>query len=363
MDSKQAMLALHLAPGIGGHTIRQLISYTGTADKVFTIPKGKLLSIPGLGHAKINKLRETTNLKKAEEILNKAHITGTAVISYQDQAFPERLRGCYDAPVILFYKGNADLNSKRIISVVGTRKASRYGIEQTGSIIKGIKEYNPVIVSGLAYGVDICAHKTALLNEMATIGVMASGLNHVYPSVHASTAEKMQVSGGLLSEYSFEELPEPGKFPARNRIIAGLSDAVIVVEAAAKGGALITAEMANTYHREVFAVPGNNNIVTSEGCNLLIRNHKAHILTKPQDIPYILGWDKTTSEKKTVSVPQLENEEFAIWKILSEGKEFPVDELSFLSRIPLNRLASTLLSLEFKGVVTSLPGKRFKINH
>ncbi|MDH5379589.1 MAG: DNA-processing protein DprA [Cyclobacteriaceae bacterium] len=360
-NSILALLALHLTPGIGGHTIRQLISHVGSPENVFKIPKGKLASIPGIGKARIEWLSQKEGFAKSEKILTEAQNSKTKVLAFYEKDFPQRLKNCYDAPVLLFYKGNANLNSDKIISLVGTRKATTYGIEQAQTIIKGIKNYQPLIISGLAYGIDISAHLAAMESGLPTVAVMASGINHIYPSKHKPIASKMTDQGGLLTEYAFEELPEPGKFPARNRIIAGLSDAVIVVEAAAKGGALITAEMANSYNREVFAVPGNNQRTTSEGCNLLIRNHKANILTKPEDIPYILGWELTAKPFPVQSIPELEQDEKTVWKVLSSGTEFMIDELSIRSGIPMNKLAGVLLSLEFKGHVKALPGKRFKL--
>ncbi|HSZ25960.1 MAG TPA: DNA-processing protein DprA, partial [Cytophagaceae bacterium] len=226
------------------------------------------------------------------------------------------------------------------------------------------KHYHPTIISGLAYGIDIYAHKTAIAERIPTIAVMASGVDVIYPFVHKEIAHKMKENGGLLTEYRPGTKPDPVFFPARNRIVAGLCDAIIVIEAAFKGGALITAEIANSYNREVFAVPGNIGNKFNEGCNHLIKTHKAHIYTSAKDLEYILNWDlenKKPESENHILLETLDEEEKIIYKTLFQKDNSGIDELSWKTNIPLSKLSSTLLSMEFKGLVKVLPGKKFKL--
>jgi DNA processing protein len=258
-----------------------------------------------------------------------------------------------------------DLNATKIIGIVGTRKATDYGKEAVEKILSELIPHNTLIVSGLAYGIDICAHKTALNNNQPTIGVMASGMDIIYPAVHKEIANRMIDNGGLITEYPFGSKPDAPHFPARNRIIAGLCDAVIVAEAADSGGALITAEIANSYNREVFAVPGNLGNKYSEGCNKLIRSHKAHILLNVKDLEYNLNWstDENVKPKPApMDLSSFDEEEQEVLTLMKEKEGILIDDLSWKSQIPVSKLASILLNLEFQGVIKSLPGKKFKLN-
>lgn len=353
-----ALVGLQLIPGIGGGTIRQLISHAGSASKIFRMSTGKLDAMPGIGRKKAQLINENNIRNRAIELFERAGKQGTKIITIQNPEFPKLLKEAYDAPLVLYKKGNSSLNSTKCISIVGTRNATHYGIDFTRELIEGLKPHNPLVISGLAYGIDHEAHFQALKSGLKTVAVMASGINYIYPARHKSIAQDIIGQGALITEYPFDELPEPGKFPARNRIIAGMSHAVVVVEAANKGGALITADIANSYDREVFALPGKINNKFSEGCNQLIKRHEAHILTKPEDIEYLLDWGKTTS-KPTEIIQDLTSEEAAIFKLLTDESDQLIDDISWKTGIALNRLASVLLNLEFKGFVRQLPGKKF----
>ncbi len=361
-------VALSLTSGVGNVVTRQLISYCGSASGVFRSPRGKLLKIPGIGPKTADSILGKEALIKAEGECEKASKAGVELLFYTDAAYPARLRQIADAPTLLYAKGRADFNAQKTIAIVGTRQATTYGKEITENIVADLKEYESVvIISGLAYGIDITAHKAALKRGIPTIGVIASGIDIIYPAAHKNIAAQMAETGAILTEYPFETKPDAPYFPARNRIIAGLADVVIVVEAAKKGGALITAELANDYNREVFAVPGNLGASHSEGCNLLIKDLKANIFTSTRDLEIQMNWE----EKKLTSQPQtgtlsiedsgLTGDEKQIIILLRNQIEMPIDDLCWQSQIPVGKMASLLLSLELKGMVKALPGKRFTI--
>ncbi|MBO9701236.1 MAG: DNA-processing protein DprA [Sporocytophaga sp.] len=358
-------VAIGLVPGIGNQLTRQLVSYCGDPEQVFREKKGKLLKIPGIGENIAQSIIQSDIFSKAEKQIETAIKTETNILFYTNQDYPERLKTILDAPTLIYYKGQGPLNFPKTVGVVGTRNATGYGKEMTEKIISELKEQNVQIISGLAYGIDSFAHKSALDNGLSTIGVMATGVNIVYPAVHKEMANRMQSSGGILSEYPFDTKPEPGYFPARNRIIAGLSDVVLVVEASSSGGALITADLANGYNREVMAVPGNINNKYSLGCNNLIKSHKAQILSKTSDIIELMNWDISILPKpkyKTPEIPEdLTDDEKKIFQLLINNGETHIDELCWKSQIPVSKMASLLLNLEFSNKVKSLPGKKYKL--
>lgn len=365
-SSKLYEVAIGLIPGIGGGLSKLLVSYCGSAERVFSTPKGKLKKIPGIGEKLATTISEHRHLiQEAEKHLIQAEDTNTKILFYTDSDYPGRLKNINDAPSLLYFQGNASLNAEKTVGIVGTRNASAYGRDIVEKIIEELKPYKPQIISGLAYGIDITAHTAALHNEIETIGCMATGLDIIYPSTHTSYANKMKENGGILTEYPFGKKAEPSQFPARNRIIAGLCDVLIVVEAAAKGGALITAEMANDYNREVFAIPGNLGQKYSEGCNMLIRNLKAQIYTGIQSLEYAMNWNEIASEPKGNTflplMEKLDEDEIPVYNLLNNNETLLMDEISWKSNIPVSRLASILLSMEFKGVLKSLPGKRYKL--
>jgi DNA processing protein len=359
-------LALTQTPGIGPSNLKQLIAYCGNARAVFQSPKNKLQRIPGIGIKTITSILSSKNLPKAEAILKECKENHIRILFYTDSDYPNRLKQISDAPPIVYYKGNQNLNQDKIISIVGTRQATDYGKAFTETIIKDLSAHKPLIVSGLAYGIDICAHRAAMRNGLPTVGITASGLDIIYPPAHKETAFSMIEQGGLLSEYPPGVFPDAHHFPERNRIIAGMADAVIVIEAARRGGALITAEIANNYSKDVFALPGNINQKFSEGCNNLIKTHKACLLTGVKDLEYIMNWNENTSEvtqsRKEFPQGEFSENEIKVLQLLFEmSQEMMIDEISWKTQIPVNQIASLLLNLEFKGLIKALPGKKFKI--
>ena len=366
-QNRLSLLALHFIPGVGDYLIKQVVSYCGSAEKVFKTPKGKLLKIPGVGEVSANAILNGKPFEEAEKELKKAEKESVELLFFTDKKYPSRLKNIPDAPSILYAKGNIDFENAKAVAIVGTRQATSYGKERVEEIVKELVPHNALIVSGLAYGIDIHAHKQALKQGLPTVGVMGSGMDIIYPATHKETAMKMLEHGGLVTENAFGTKPDAHNFPERNRIIAGLCDALIVVEAAEKGGALITAEIANSYNKDVFAFPGSIGETYSSGCNALIKTNKAHLLTSVKDLEYIMNWDATTAKKKSkpsLSLAEFEEPEQVVLKILIEKKAAVlIDELSWKSNLPISQLASVLLGLEFKGVVKSLPGKQYALSN
>jgi DNA processing protein len=364
-EEKVYQIALSMVPGIGDVNARKLVSYCGSASEIFQKNRNKLSGIPGIGTYTARAILNFKDFDRAEEEVKACEIADIDILFYTDKDYPYKLKQAPDSPVILYYKGEHVLNTDKIVSIVGTRNATAYGKEFVEELVKGLQGHQALIVSGLAYGIDIHAHKMALASGLSTIGVMASGLDIVYPYAHKGIATEMTKSGGLLSETPLGIKPEAHFFPARNRIIAGLADAVVVVEAAERGGALITAEIANSYSRDVFALPGNLSRPFSKGCNNLIKQNKAHLITGIADMEYIMNWQEGTGsnkpEQKVLDFSSLDDNEQNIMKVLMENEAgLLIDDLSWRSQVPLNRLAASLLNLEFKGFVKPMPGKKYK---
>ncbi len=358
-------IALTLIPGIGDITIKNLLSFYSTPEDIFRETTLGLKTFFGNRKEIILAIRERSMFKRVEEELSFIQKYNVKTFFYTDNDFPYRLkRGeCVDSPVLLYYKGNADLNTSKVISIIGTRNATSYGEAVVKDILQSLANENILIVSGLAYGIDTFAHKYALSNDLHTVGVVAHGLHKIYPAQNKNLAKEMIKNGGIITEFRSDMEPCPGIFPKRNRIIAGLSDAVIVVEAAKKGGALITAEIANSYNREVFAVPGNLKEIRSEGCNYLIRANKANLLQTTDDIRYILGWNKKTNSK-TVQQKifiDLDPNELKVYKTIEKEKICGIDEISILCELPQMEVSCILLNLELNGVIKCLPGKVYRI--
>lgn len=372
LSEKQYQIALTLVEGVGPVLVRQLISYCGSATDVFRVPLPRLLKVPGVGEVTARALRQPDVLTEAGRVLQRLEAMPAKALFYTDADYPARLKGLYDAPALLYQRGQANLNTTRTLGIVGTRQATDYGRRITDEIVQAMQPYGVTIISGLAYGIDIAAHRASLLQQLPTVGVMASGLDIIYPQVHQKTAQDMLELGGLLTENRPGIKPDAHFFPARNRIIAGLSDAIVVVEAAAKGGALITAEYANNYHREVFAVPGQLSQTFSQGCNKLIRENKAQIYTSPRDLIEALNWDQSETHPSegqlrkakgtTLPLPvDFTEEESQVVALLRQQTDMHIDDLSWKSQLPLGKLASLLLNLEFRGFVRTLPGKRYQV--
>jgi len=357
-------LALYYCPGVGDIAIKHLIGYFGNAQEVFKSNKSKLKNVPGIGYKIIESITSKNTLAKAEKELKNLEQLNIDLLFFTDRNYPTRLKEIPDAPPLLFFKGNCDLNALKTIAIVGTRRATHYGKDVVQNIINQLRKHQVLIISGLAYGIDICAHRAAVEVNLPTLGVLGSGIDVVYPAVHKKTALEMLDKGGLITEQPSGAQPDAHNFPARNRIIAGLADAIIIVEAAARGGALITAEIANSYNKDVFAIPGSIFSEYSRGCNHLIRNHKANILTAVEDLEYLMNWNPDTQNiiKPDDEFVNLNEREKSVVKILRlNEREMLIDDLSWKSQIPINQLASVLLNLEFQGLIKALPGRKFRL--
>ncbi len=363
-------VAITRLPGVGPQLTRQLVSYCGSPKAAFQAPPGKLLKIPGIGNGTARTILDGAKaaLLQSEEILKQAEALDVKLLFYTSPNYPNRLKQIADAPTLLYLRGNANLNQKRIISIVGTRQASAYGQQVTERIVEELVPHNVMIVSGLAYGIDIIAHRAALQAGLATVGVMASGPEIIYPAVHRKYAERMLSQGGLLTESVFGTKPDAPRFPARNRIIAGMSDCTLVVEATRKSGTLITADIAHGYDKEVMAVPGNITSPVSEGPNYLIKSLKAAAYTSAQDLVELLNWDlEDASEARRPKIPtvfdsaEFNPDELKVLQVLQHAQEEQMDNLSWKAQVPVSLLASVLLGLEFKGLVKAMPGKRFRL--
>ncbi len=361
---RQYQLALKYIHGIGSKTSKDLLSYCGSAEAIFKATKGKLAKIPGFGEisaAVVIKHRKLALIKAEKELLAMEG-RNVNLTFFTDDDYPRRLRHLYDSPPLLYYRGQNNFNQGKVISIVGTRKATDYGKEVVQDLVAGLAKFKPVIVSGLAYGIDIEAHRAALGNQLPTWAIIAGGLNKIYPPSHQKYLPTILKTGSLVTEYPLDTEPVATHFPERNRIIAGISDVTIVVEAAVKGGALITAEIANSYNKDVFAVPGSVTSQFSEGCNNLIKDNKAHLLTSADDIPNLLRWDaeEQSSSAAVMDLESFSKEEVAVLQLL-QSEAMQIDELSWRLNVPVNNLASILLNLEFQGVLNSLPGKKYKL--
>jgi DNA processing protein len=362
-DQLYYTLALLGTDGIGDVLAKKLIVHCGSAQAVLTEKKHHLAKIPGIGTGLIDALKNGKHQQKAEKEIDFIDKNGIQYTYFQDPDYPSYLKHCFDAPVLLFKKGNIDLKGKKIISIVGTRQMTNYGRSFLDTLIEELKEFDPVIVSGLAYGVDIYAHKTAMKHGLQTIGVLAHGLDTVYPAIHKKYVAEMLLNGGILSDYWSNTKPDKENFVKRNRIVAGISQATLVIESAEKGGSLITADIANSYNRDVFAVPGRITDVYSNGCNKLIKTNKASVLTSAKDIAYILNWEKQQSNQKSIQkqlfVELNEIEKKVYDYLIQEGKQ-ELDTIALHCNLPIYKIATLLLQLELKGVVKPLPGKIFE---
>ncbi|MFM7055042.1 MAG: DNA-processing protein DprA [Bacteroidota bacterium] len=356
-------IAITMIEGVGDVLARQLISYCGGVDAVFKERKKALVKIPGIGPKTAAAIANFKDFKKAEKELEFIHKHKIRVFFYTDADYPARMKNCHDAPLILYFKGSESLDARRMIAVVGTREATDYGKDQTKQICLELGRAGATIVSGLAYGIDITAHRTCIEHGIPTIGVVAHGLDRIYPQQHTSTARKMINLGGILTENPSGTIPDRENFPKRNRIIAGLCDAVIVTEAAKTGGALITADIANSYNRDVFAVPAKVIDLQSEGCNNLIKTHKAALIQSAQDVLYIMDWKEDTTSKKQKQIElfhDLNEDEKACLTILTNDAGVYVDEIAISLSKTQSLTAALLLNLELKGIIQCLPGKKYK---
>ena len=359
------LLALQFLRGIGDINAKSLISYCQTAENVFKTPISKLKKIPGIGQYTIQTLKHASaGIKRAEEELIFIQKNNFAVIPYFSDQYPALLKHCADAPFILFSCGNIPKIETKIINIVGTRHATTYGKTIVEKLVEGLVEHGIIIASGLAYGIDIAAHKAAVTYGLPTIGVLAHGLDRIYPAAHKSIAKKMMEQGGLITEVPSGTNPDKQNFPRRNRIVAGMSAATIVIESATSGGAMITANIANSYNRDVFAFPGSIGSDYSAGCNLLIKENRAVLAENAADILKHLGWDSEEKiNKKYIQKDifiELDHHEQTIVHAIKNGKIY-LEELCSIFPEQQSLIANILLQLEMKGVIQSLPGKRFRL--
>jgi DNA processing protein len=341
------------------------VAYCGGAKEVFHQSTSFLNKIPNIGKAISSAVKSSKALNLAEAELVYADKNQVKAFSYLDDGYPQRLKHCADAPIVLYSQGRGNINPARVISIVGTRNATRQGKELTEKIVGELVETNATIVSGLAYGIDVTAHRASLKFGIPTIGCLAHGLDRIYPKVHTNTAMEMLENGALVTDFPIGTNPDRENFPKRNRIVAGMADATIVVEAGIKGGALITAELANGYDRDVFAVPGRVGDEYSAGCLQLVKSHKAALITSAKDVLKALQWDLDQKPKKRVSQARLlidlTEEQEKVVAVLRK-QEHSIDRITTLSELPINKVASILLELEFAGIISNLPGKIYKLN-
>ena len=358
-------IALTLIPNIGDVNAKALVSHFGSAEAIFNASKKVLDEIEGIGSIRAASIRNFKDFSRAEDeiaFIEKYKITP---LFLTDKNYPQRLLNCYDSPPMLFYKGSADLNAGKMIAIVGTRSHDDYGKKICEKLIEELVNEDVIVVSGLAFGIDSIAHKVSLKNNIPTIGVLAHGLDRVYPSQNATMAKQMISCGGLLTEFKSNTKPDKQNFPGRNRIVAGMTDATIVIESGIKGGSLITAELANGYNKDVFAFPGRVDDSKSEGCNYLIRSNKAALITCANDLLEIMGWKKSkkiSPKKQRELFIEFTSEEKIIVDILQIQEQMQIDELYFKSKLSSSEVAKALLMLEMQAIVSSLPGKIYKMN-
>ncbi|WGK65763.1 DNA-processing protein DprA [Croceiramulus getboli] len=358
-----ALLTLQRIPNLGDASIKKLIRHFGAATTVLEQKKAALLEVEGIGAHRLEHFYDPAHAAFAKAELRYIEGNGIAVLGYQDEAYPERLRHCLDGPVLLFQKGTIDWDNPRMISIVGTRKMTAYGAERIDAFMEEIATLDPVIISGFAYGVDIAAHRAAMRHGLQTVACLAHGLDKLYPAVHRKYVAGMEQRGGFVTDFWSTDHFDRKNFLRRNRIIAGLSEATVVMESAAQGGSLVTAELANSYARDVFAVPGRVNDPLSVGCNNLIKQNQAHLLTSAADLIYIMNWtlDRPSQPIQKQLFLDLEPQEQEVFNVLERQHNEQLDTIALQCMRPPHQVASTLLSLELKGVVRPLPGKRFEL--
>ena len=351
-------LALWAVPGIGSMMSKRIISYAGGIKGLFSRKDADLKRIPGIGSGLADAIMREDYYRRADEMLEFAHKFNINVLTWFDKDYPERLKACEDSPLVLFVKGQPIDQQRKYLAVVGTRNATQRGQAFCRELVSDLhSRYSDVcIVSGLAYGIDVAAHKASIEMGVPTYGVLAHGLDKIYPSSHRDIAASMTKDGGLLTEFFPKTIPDKTNFVRRNRIIAGLCDATIVVESDVKGGSLITAGLANSYNRDVFALPGRPSDKNSAGCNMLIKTNQAHLIESFADVEYLLGWDTKPRAVQQQLFVELDDECQKIYDLLQDG-EMSVDELCRISEMPMSKVSSLLFSLELKGLVRTLPGK------
>lgn len=368
-DEQIYTLALTRIPGLGQMGACSLVRALGSATEVFRQRKELPQRVPGTSPKLVEALDCPEAFDRAEQELLFAERNQIQCLTFLDERYPSRLRECEDAPLALFYRGNANLNALRVISIVGTRHATAYGEDLCNAFVRDLADLCPdtLIVSGLAYGIDIHAHRAALQHRFDTVGVLAHGLDRIYPAAHRQTAIAMMDQGGLLTEFMSGTNPDRQNFVKRNRIVAGMSDATLIVESAAKGGALITAELAESYHRDCFAFPGRTTDIYSAGCNSLIRSNRAALTLSAEDFVQAMGWQTAPNNKSKENVqrelfPELSEEESKVVQALQQNPDgMQINILVVETNIPIHRMSALLFELEMKGVVRALAGGVYRL--
>ncbi len=354
-------IALSQVKGLGPVLTRTLVSELGGVSQVFSASDEELLQIPKVTERIIEAIRDPYVFERAEQEVNYIEKNNVQAYFFTDKGYPQRMEFCDDAPVMVYAKGEMNLNNRKVLAVVGTRNSTVYGREMCHRIISELKEYNPLIVSGLALGIDIAAHKAAVENDLQTIGILAHGVDSIYPPTSRPIAAKMLKNGGVMSEFMSGTSPIRENFPTRNRIIAGMCDGLLIVESKKRGGSIISAELAFGYHRDVFAVPGKATDALSEGCNDLIKYKRAMLVTCGADIAREMNWSLSSQPKKQPELfPNLSPSEKKIIETLRSNAGLAIDELGIQTGLSSSELAQLLLELEFNGLVRALPGKMYE---
>lgn len=358
-------IALTLVPRIGPVQARLLVDHIGDAEQIFKEKRQVLEKIEGIGQARASSIKAFKDFRSAGEELKFLEKYKITTLFLKDKNYPQRLLNCYDPPTLLYYKGDADLNASKMIAIIGTRNKTDYGKHLTELLIKELKDAKISVISGLALGIDTVAHKAAIKNNLPTVAVLGHGLDKIYPSENAGLARNIITQGGgLLTEFRHKTKPDKHNFPTRNRIVAGMCDAIIVTETDIKGGSMITAELANSYHKDVFAFPGKTTDNKSAGCNLLIKSNKAMLLTDAGQLREVMGWSEPNTKKhkhQTELFIELNADEKKLMEMLQDKNTIHIDELNVKSGITTSGIAIALLNLELQGLVKSLPGKMYAV--
>lgn len=358
-------IALTLVPGIGVVSARNLLSYFSSVEEVFNASKHKLMQVSGIGPKTAQNIVDKLNFDKAAQEIDFIEKNRVQTVFIADENYPAKLKNCYDAPLMLFYRGNDLFKHEKALAIVGTRNATEYGKKFMRTFFERLSNKNILIVSGLAYGVDTYAHQLAIDFNLPTMAVMGTGMASVYPAANKKLAQNILQNGALVSEFVSDMKPNRENFPRRNRIVAGISDAVLVVETGIKGGAVITADLANSYNKDVFALPGRFHDAYSEGCNFLIKTHRANLIDTAEDVLQFMNWDESTKKQRkpwTELALDLSKTEKLIIQLIAESEDMGIDELNAQLNLSSGEMATALLELELKGLILSLPGKHYRIN-
>lgn len=356
-------IAISQIDKVGSVLAKNLISYCGGVQEVFKAGKKNLIKIPGIGQGMIDSIMSGIALKKAEKIIEENDRRGIKSLFYLDEDYPGRLKHHNDCPVVLYTEGTGEYHNSRTLGVVGTRNATKRSKLLADRFIRELKGYDVTIVSGLAFGIDAYAHSAAIANDIPNIAVLGCGINITYPAEHSSMRDEITINGDVISEFPLDTSPEKGHFPMRNRIIAGMSDALLVIESDIRGGAIITARLAFDYNKDVFAIPGRIDDRYSKGTNNLIRSNIAMLVESAEDICRAMNWEGA-SQPKAIQAELFydtsEEEQKVIGIIRASEKEnIAIDELHYLSGFTVAQLSAILLNLEFNNIVESYPGSRY----